>query len=283
MGKAKGMLLEKLEDIDCGPIFIRLAWHDSGTYDMHNEGKGPWPCAGGAIGSIRFEKEIEAGPNNGLSKALVYLKAAKKACPLVSWADLIQLASATAISHMGGPTIPMKYGRLDADASPDLSVAPFGLPDAKPPGCPAGHLREVFYKYGMNDQEIVALSGAHTVGRAFKDRSGAVEYSYKKPTEYTKRGCPFAGKSMTSGGQSWTKEWLKFDNSYFQGLKGGDDQLVVFPTDAVLTTDPHFKPVCEKYAQDQAAFFADYAQAHKKLSELGSKFDDSKIVFGSDL
>ena len=26
---------------------------------------------------------------------------------------------------------------------------------------------------GFNDREIVALSGAHTVGRAHKDRSGA--------------------------------------------------------------------------------------------------------------
>lgn len=26
---------------------------------------------------------------------------------------------------------------------------------------------------GINDEEIVALSGAHTFGRAYKDRSGA--------------------------------------------------------------------------------------------------------------
>ena len=29
----------------------------------------------------------------------------------------------------------------------------------------------------------------------------------------------------------------------------------------------------ELYARDQRAFFADYSEAHKKLSELGSKFD----------
>lgn len=29
---------------------------------------------------------------------------------------------------------------------------------------------------GFNDQEIVALSGAHTLGRAFKERSGTVQY-----------------------------------------------------------------------------------------------------------
>ena len=29
----------------------------------------------------------------------------------------------------------------------------------------AAHLREVFYRMGFNDRDIVALSGTHTVGR----------------------------------------------------------------------------------------------------------------------
>ena len=33
-------------------------------------------------------------------------------------------------------------------------------------------------KQGFNDQEIVALSGAHTLGRAFSERSGTVEQGY---------------------------------------------------------------------------------------------------------
>ncbi len=31
---------------------------------------------------------------------------------LLSWADLIQMASAVAVEHAGGPKIPMKYGIL---------------------------------------------------------------------------------------------------------------------------------------------------------------------------
>lgn len=280
--KAQVLVQKQIAENSCGPILIRLAWHDSGTYDKNNEGKGQWPCAGGAIGSIRFEKEITAGPNAGLLKAVkAYLEPIKAECPAISWADLIQMGSAEAVKAMGGPAIQMKYGRVDADKSPDLSVAPFGLPDALPPfgggpPCekdPAAHLRYVFYKYGMNDQEIVALSGAHTVGRAFQDRSGTVQYGYTKATAYTAKGCPFAGKSETNGGQSWTKEWLKFDNSYFQLPGNSDKECIAFPTDAVLATDAGFKSTFTKYSKDQAAFFADYAEAHKKLSELGSKFD----------
>ena len=80
---------------------------------------------------------------------------------------------------MGGPKIPVKYGRLDADRCP----AEGNLPDAKPPfgtGHPtaASHLRAIFYRMGFDDREIVALSGAHTLGRAFKERGGVVENGY---------------------------------------------------------------------------------------------------------
>jgi hypothetical protein len=40
------------------------------------------------------------------------------------------------------------------------------------------------------------------------------------------------------------------------------------------------RPYAEKYAADQDAFFADYAQAHKKLSELGVEWDPSPIDIG---
>lgn len=33
----------------------------------------------------------------------------------------------------------------------------------------------------------------------------------------------------------------------------------------------------EKYAEDQEAFFKDYAEAHAKLSNLGAKFDPQEV------
>lgn len=33
----------------------------------------------------------------------------------------------------------------------------------------------------------------------------------------------------------------------------------------------------EKYAEDQEAFFKDYAEAHAKLSDLGAKFDPPEV------
>ena len=200
--------------------------------------------------------------------------------PSVSWADLIQLASATAVAHAGGPVIPMRYGRVDVPS--EACCPPSGrLPGAAAPfddgaADAATHLRNVFFRMGFSDAELVALSGAHTLGRAFAERSGQSSYGYgnAKATAYTKDSCVARrdGKPGVGmpGGQSWTRHWLSFDNSYFQ--PSDDPQLLRLQTDSALATDVRFRPHFLRYGQSQAAFFEDYAKAHKKLSELGSAF-----------
>ena len=113
------------------------------------------------------------------------LKPVKTAHPDVSIADIWALAGAAAVGFTGGPSVPVRRGRSDhaADGCP-----PNGrLPDAS---LGAQHLRDVFYRQGFNDREIVALSGAHTLGRCHVTRSG------------------FDGP--------WTNNPLKFDNNYFK-------------------------------------------------------------------
>ena len=56
---------------------------------------------------------------------------------------------------------------------------------------------------------------------------------------------------------------------YRELLTGEKEGLLQLPTDKVLLTDPAFRPLVDKYAADEDAFFADYAEAHLKLSELG--------------
>merc|ERR1719265_3011187 len=93
----------------------------------------------------------------------------------------------------------MKYGRVSVSGPQDCAGPTSregfggnaGLPDAMPPfGCgakdPATHLRNVFTKkMGFTDVDIVALSGAHTIGRAFNDRSGTCPFKSGQPSKYT--------------------------------------------------------------------------------------------------
>ncbi|KAE8715464.1 L-ascorbate peroxidase T [Hibiscus syriacus] len=100
-------------------------------------------------------------------------------------------------------------------------------------------MRKFFYRMGFNDKEIVALSGARTLGRARPERSS----------------------------------WGKPETKYTEIKAKRDEDLFVLPIDAVLFEAPSFKLYAEKYAEDQDTFFKDFAEAHAKLSNLGAKFD----------
>ncbi|TMX01989.1 hypothetical protein EJD97_022913 [Solanum chilense] len=228
--KARRDLRALISNKSCAPIMLRLAWHDAGTYDAKSK-------TGGPNGSIRNEEEFTHGANNGLKIALDFCEAVKSKHPKITYADLYQLAGVVAVEVTGGPTIEFVPGRKDSSVSPKEGR----LPDAKQ-GVP--HLKDVFYRMGLSDKDIVALSGGHTLGRAHPERSG------------------FDGP--------WTKEPLKFDNSYFvELLKGESEGLLKLPTDIALLDDPEFRHFVELYAKDEDAFFRDYAISHKKLSELG--------------
>ncbi|ONH92232.1 hypothetical protein PRUPE_8G164400 [Prunus persica] len=239
--KARCDLRALIYSSSCAPLMLRLAWHDAGTYDAKTK-------TGGPNGSIRTEEEYSHGSNNGLKKAVDFCEEVKSKHPRISYADLYQLAGVVAVELTGGPAIDFSPGRKDSKISPKEGR----LPDAKR-GAP--HLREKFYRMGLSDKDIVALSGGHTLGRAHLERSG------------------FDGP--------WTKEPLQFDNSYFvwiggplqmdwrELLNGESEGLLKLPTDAALVEDPEFRKYVDLYAKDEDAFFGDYAESHKKLSELG--------------
>lgn len=236
--KARRDLRALISSKNCAPIMLRLAWHDAGTYDVNTK-------TGGPNGSIRNEEEYSHGSNNGLKIALDFCEEIKSKHPKITYADLYQLAGVVAVEVTGGPTVDFVPGRKDSKISPKEGR----LPNA---GKGAPHLRDIFYRMGLSDKDIVALSGGHTLGKAHADRSG------------------FDGP--------WTREPLRFDNSYFVELLNGESEgLLKLPTDIALLDDPKFRPYVELYAKDEEAFFTDYAASHKKLSELGFTPSASKV------
>lgn len=254
-------LTKDLEDLvtkkNCGPILIRLSWHDAGVFSSGNLAGG---CPNAAM---RFKDAGEGafGANAGLPTVAVALLApiTRKYVPnIISHADLWTLAANVAIKVMGGPTIPTRFGRQDAKAASESVESQVGrLPDGDKG---ADHLREIFCPKGFDDKAIVALSGAHTVGKCSLDRSG------------------FDGR--------WTEQPLVFDNTYFKNLMNlsytpettqkGNPQFynaatgtIMLTSDLALLEDDKFKPFVELYASDQESFFKDFTEVWQKLQELG--------------
>jgi len=239
------------DDGSYGPVLVRLAWHACGTYDKASK-------TGGSDGaSMRFEPESKHGANAGLGVARGLLDGIKKKHPNVTYSDLWQFAAVVAIEEMGGPKVPFRPGRVDYDDG-KLCTPDGRLPDAAQG---AQHIRDIFYRMGFNDQEIVALSGAHTLGRCHTNRSG------------------FEGP--------WTKAPTMFSNLYFielldtkwtprawTGPKQFEDpakELMMLPTDLAIVQDEKFRVWAEKYKKDEALFFKDFAAAFNKLQEVGVK------------
>lgn len=138
------------EDGSYGPVVLRLGWHASGTYDAETG-------TGGSNGAtMRFDPEADHGANAGLKVARDFLEPIKQQFPWITYSDLWTLAASCAIQEMGGPNIPWRPGRSDRDVS-------FCTPDGRLPdgSKEQNHLRAIFGRMGFNDQEIVALSGAH--------------------------------------------------------------------------------------------------------------------------
>jgi len=246
------------DDGSAGPVLVRLAWHSSGTYDAETK-------TGGSNGAgMRYEAEGGDEANAGLQHARAFLEPVKAKHPWISYADLWILAGVTAIEAMGGPVIPFKPGRTDfAD---DSKCPPRGrLPDASQA---ADHIRAVFGRMGFNDQEMVALSGAHNLGRCHSDRSG-----FHGP--WVPNGTRFSNTYFRLlMNNEWTvKEWdgpKQYSNTDF------DEELMMLPTDMALVQDPKFKPWVEKYAKDRDLFYEHFGKAFHKLTELGVNRDETE-------
>lgn len=180
------------DDGSYAPIFIRLAWHSSGTFDKDSG-------TGGSNGAtMRHEVEANDPENAGLDAARAALEPIKAKHPGISYSDLWILAAYVAIEVTGGPVIPFTKGRKDKTAEHaikpgNLPQAEFGLEDGLDEEGRilgweklAAHIREVFGRMGFNDREIVALiTGGHVYGRCHPEKTGYAGAWVEAPTVFT--------------------------------------------------------------------------------------------------
>lgn len=254
-----------------GPLFIRMAWHSTGTYRA-GDGRG-----GGGRGQQRFAP-LNSWPDNvSLDKARRLLWPIKqKYGRKISWADLMVLAGNVALETMGFKTFGFGGGREDVwepdqdvywgsedtwlgdkrysgdrDLENPLAAVQMGLiyvnpegPNGNPdPIAAAKDIREIFARMSMNDEETVALiAGGHSFGKTH----GAGPASHVGPEPEAARieeqglgwkssfGTGIGGDAITSGLEiTWTPTPTRWNNkNFFRNLFRYEWELTKSPAGA---------------------------------------------------
>ncbi|KAJ3027959.1 UNVERIFIED_CONTAM: heme peroxidase [Siphonaria sp. JEL0065] len=222
-----------------GPLIVRLAWHDAGTYSIKNGIGGP------------HAQKLHPHHDKGLQKGRNILNTLKKKYPGISLADLWSFASAVTISNSGGPIIAWRPGRADASNGSAMShdVLPTAFENAT-------SLRTIFHAKGFNDREIVALSGGHNLG-AISICWNAVRWT---------------ANPKVFGNEYFSR--LVNNHMYYSQADGlfvdkTNKTLALLPSDMALVQDGGFEPVVQEYAANQSIFYADFGIAFSKMLELG--------------
>ncbi|XWS33080.1 hypothetical protein CRYUN_Cryun22dG0048000 [Craigia yunnanensis] len=186
-------------------------------------------------------------------------------CPgIVSCADIVAMAARDAVFWTGGPVYDIPKGRKDGRRSKieDTINLPF-------PSFNTSELIKAFGQRGLSAQEMVALSGAHTLGVArcssFKNRLSNTDPTLDSNFAKTLSKTCSAGDNAE---QPFDSTRNTFDNLYFNTLiwKNG----VLF-SDEVLYTTPRTRAIVNGYAMNQAMFFIDFLQAMMKMGTIDVK------------
>ena len=250
------------DDPTVAGALLRLAFHDA---VRRADGQ-----TRGADGSIQYE--IPDAENVRLGRPLALVMAMKP--DGLSVADAVAVAGAAAVEASGGPRIAIGLGRLDASAA---APATLGRPIAQPgdeardvvkrtlpePGLSTVGLRRYFRRVGLSDQELVALMGAHTLGRhntLLNMTKACLRNLTRECLETAPVRAPFEARTPDA-----------FDNSYYALLLAWDDRSLergeanFIPTDVALVLDASFRRHVVAFARSEPLFRATFARAYAKL------------------
>ena len=192
-------------------------------------------------------------------------------CPnTVSCADILAVATRDLVTMVGGPYYNVLLGRRDGLVSKSNYVEG-KLPR---PTMLMSQIINIFKSNGFSIQEMVALSGAHTIGFSHCKEFSSGIYNFSKISQYDREYNPRFAQGLQQACKDFTKNPTlsvfndimtpnKFDNMYFQNLPKG---LGLLRSDHGLYNDPNTKQFVEMYAADQNKFFQAFAKAMEKLS-----------------
>ncbi|WOH07779.1 hypothetical protein DCAR_0727213 [Daucus carota subsp. sativus] len=206
-------------------------------------------------------------------------------CPgTVSCADILTVAARDATILVGGPYWDVPLGRKDS------KTAGYELATSNLPGANEGLLSMIskFLYQGLSVTDLVALSGAHTIGMArcvnFRDRiygdyettSGMSPVSDSNLNNL-RTICPATGGEDNKESAMDSVTPNLFDNSFYhlllkgQGLLNSDQEL--YSSIWGIET----KKLVQKYAENPVAFFEQFSES---MVKMGNITNDQSFVDG---
>ncbi|CAL5061048.1 unnamed protein product [Urochloa decumbens] len=189
-------------------------------------------------------------------------------CPqTVSCADILAVAARDSVVALGGPTWTVPLGRRDST----MSFPAEALTDLPAPTSSLQELIAAFKnKNNLDPTDMVALSGAHTIGQArcttFRDHLG--ESNINSTFAASLRGiCPAAQSASTDDNLAPldTTTPNTFDNAYYSNLLS---QRGLLHSDQELFNNGSTDNVVRNFASNPAAFSSAFATAMVKMGNI---------------
>ncbi|XP_031473954.1 peroxidase 19-like [Nymphaea colorata] len=213
----------------------------------------------------------EAFESVGTAKAVVESK-----CPgVVSCADILAIAARDFVFLAGGPKYPVKKGRRDGRASLASEVKN-NLPRSN---STVDDLLKLFASKGLNKTDLVALSGAHTIGFAHCRQFVPRLYNYNHTNrpdplieprllKALQMLCPRTGGNTDVVAPCDVTTPFNFDNVYYKNLEAN---MSLLASDQALFLDPRTRGLVRMLGKHMVTFFDAFTQAMDKMGSIGIK------------
>ncbi|XP_072975207.1 peroxidase 2-like [Typha angustifolia] len=184
-------------------------------------------------------------------------------CPgIVSCADIIAFAARDAAKFLGGINYTIPSGRRDGR----VSIAAETLQNLPPPNFNLNQLIANFASKGLSVNDLVTLSGAHSIGQ-----SHCTSLSLQDPSidpsfiAFLRGKClPTANPTMIVDQDIVTPN--KLDNQYYKNVMA---HRVLFSSDEALLSSPQTATLVDEFARHKGAWKGKFGAAMVKMGNIG--------------